>query len=313
MTPTVSVVMPVYNAERYLRESVGSILSQSFGDFELHLIDDGSTDKSLSILREFEAADQRVRLVSRANTGYTIALNEMIGQSLGKYLARMDSDDIAMPSRFDRQVSFLNQRPNCVAVGTDVDVIDEDGDTITTWNFERTAVEIDSLHIAGIGPRMVHPSAMIRADAMRSIGGYRVEMESAEDMDLWLRLAEMGDLANIDEVLLQYRVHAQSVTHTNRAIQSRLRAQIHLDAHARRGLELCELDTSSLVSADLDIPSYYLKWCWWALNSGNLRTAWKYAIRSLAATPARPAAWRALLCVLRRKIGIGRGYKNWST
>src|SRR5690242_20811965 len=104
--PKVSVLMPVYNAEHYLQTAVESVLNQTFKDFELVAFDDGSTDRSLSMLRAFESKDARVRVISRENRGYLIALNEMIALARGEYLARMDADDICRPTRFEKQVKF---------------------------------------------------------------------------------------------------------------------------------------------------------------------------------------------------------------
>src|SRR5688572_25740567 len=115
--PTVSVVMTVYNTERYVREAVESILGQTFRDFEFIIIDDGSTDSAPAILREYADRDPRIRLVSRPNTGIVRAANEGIALARGNYLARMDSDDVALPHRFEKQVRYLNEHPACVLVG----------------------------------------------------------------------------------------------------------------------------------------------------------------------------------------------------
>ena len=117
ISPQISVLMPVYNAERFVAEAVQSILSQTFGDFEFIIIDDGSSDGSLEILRRFERADSRIRLSSRPNTGYTVALNEMLAMASGQFVARMDADDVAMPQRLQKQVDYLCAHPNCVVVG----------------------------------------------------------------------------------------------------------------------------------------------------------------------------------------------------
>ena len=122
--PTVSVVMTVYNTERYVGEAVGSVLGQTFGDFEFVIVDDGSTDRSTTILKDFAARDPRIRLVSRPNTGIVAAANEGIGLARGRYLARMDSDDVCLPRRFETQVNYLEQHPECVLVGSRVTVVD---------------------------------------------------------------------------------------------------------------------------------------------------------------------------------------------
>src|SRR5262245_22908484 len=125
--PQMSVLLPVYNAERYLRQSVRSVLDQTFSDFELLAADDGSTDLSLSILQEIASTDPRVRVISRENRGLVETLNELIGVSRGRYLARMDADDRCLPQRFDRQVAYLNEHPDCVAVGARCLLVDPEG------------------------------------------------------------------------------------------------------------------------------------------------------------------------------------------
>src|SRR3954452_3787995 len=129
-SPKVSVAMPVYNSERYLAKAVESILAQTFTDFEFLIVDDGSTDASRAILENYAARDQRIKLVSRPNTGYLIALNEMLERSLGYYVARMDADDVALPQRFERQVKYLDDHPECVLLGSRVTIIDPDGDPL---------------------------------------------------------------------------------------------------------------------------------------------------------------------------------------
>ena len=305
VSPKVSVLVPVYNAERYLTAALESVLNQTFGDFELIVVNDGSVDASLDILREFEASDSRVRVISRPNTGYVIALNEMIDASRGIYLARMDSDDISMPDRFDKQVRYLDEHPECVAVGSNALVIDADGDPLTTWRFEQTSEDLDGLHIKGIGPRLVHPVAMLRSDAMRQLGGYRVEMETAEDMDLWLRLAEIGEIANLDDTLIRYRVHPKSVTHTSRSKQAALMVRIHNDACARRGIDPTPIDSVPTESKN-DLVSYYHKWGWWSYNSGHIRSAQKYAKRSIVAAPFAADSWKLAAKVMCRSLGRKR-------
>ena len=125
--PTISVLMPVYNAERYVAKAVESILAQTCADFEFVIIDDGSTDGSHALLKQYAERDHRIRLISRANTGHVIALNQMLEIASGRYIARIDADDIALPDRFARQVGYLESHGDCVAVGSYVWLIDAAG------------------------------------------------------------------------------------------------------------------------------------------------------------------------------------------
>ena len=122
--PRVSVALPVHNCERYVAEAIESILAQTFTDFEFLIVDDGSTDGTLPILNRFAARDSRIRVISRPNTGIVGALNEMLGLARADLVARMDADDVALPVRFERQVRYLDEHPECVMVGSRVTIID---------------------------------------------------------------------------------------------------------------------------------------------------------------------------------------------
>ena len=178
-------MLPVYNAEPYLREAVDSVLAQTYRNFELLALNDGSTDGSLAILRGYEARDKRVRVISRNNLGLVASLNELIFSARGSYLARMDADDVCMPHRFEQQVLFLNSSP-CVAVGGWAIHVNEAGLPIATVKTPSLHSEIDQAHLKG-HTSIWHPTALIRKDAVVRIGGYREEFLHAEDLDLWLR------------------------------------------------------------------------------------------------------------------------------
>ena len=126
-SPSVSVCMPVYNTERYVAEAVESILAQTLGDFEFVIIDDGSTDGSRAILEPYAKQDDRIRLISRPNTGIIGARNEALGLAKGELIAVMDSDDVALPERFEVQVAYLREHPEVVCLGSKVQCIDEAG------------------------------------------------------------------------------------------------------------------------------------------------------------------------------------------
>src|SRR5688500_15808321 len=149
--PAVSCVMTVFNTERYLREAVESILAQTLADFEFIIIDDGSTDASPQILREYAARDSRIRLVSRPNTGIVKAANEGIGMARAKYLARMDSDDVSLPHRFATQVKYLDEHPDCVLVGTSFMYTDPHGVPVAHGDQKRTHEEIEAQLLTALG------------------------------------------------------------------------------------------------------------------------------------------------------------------
>src|SRR5437016_6143907 len=130
--PTVSIIMAVHNAERFLAAAVESVLAQSFGDFEFIIVDDGSSDDSGAILRQFAKQDDRIHLIARENRGLTCSLNEMIAEARGEFLARMDADDLALPQRLAVQVKFMQEHPDVVLLGGAYELIDEAGRALTT-------------------------------------------------------------------------------------------------------------------------------------------------------------------------------------
>jgi GT2 family glycosyltransferase len=298
--PQISVCMPVYNAERYLAEAVESILAQTYRDFEFIIIDDGSTDRSLAILERYAAQDARIRLSSRPNAGLVVRLNEMVAEARSDIIAQMHADDIAMPERLARQLDFLNAHPEVVVVGCRILTIDCDGDPIAEFCTVQTHEEIDRPHLEAGGGVICHPSATIRADAIRAVGGYRAEYWPAEDMDLWLRLAEIGRLANLPEMLLKYRQHLES---TSSAKYAALREQTQagaIDAYRRRGLPL-PANQEPLKKDDRtsDSEVHLRNWAWWALGAGNLHTARKYAIRLVRSHPLSWHNWKLVACSFR--------------
>jgi glycosyltransferase involved in cell wall biosynthesis len=197
--------MPVYNAQAYVRQATESILNQTFGDFEFIIINDGSTDDSRKILEELARRDARIRLVSRPNTGYTKALNEALGMARAPYLARMDADDISLPDRFEKQLEYLRAHPECVLVGSRILTIDPFGSPLYEPRHKLVHEAIEAELLAGVGWAIVHPASMMVREVVDALGGYRPEMEPSEDLDLFLRLAEKGKIANLPEVLLHYR------------------------------------------------------------------------------------------------------------
>lgn len=303
--PTVSVIMPVYNSERYLDEAVESILRQTFSDFEFIITDDGSADSSLARLRRYAERDPRIRLSSRPNTGYVQALIEAVPLAKGKYIARMDADDISLPERFERQVRFLEQNPEYAVVGSKVLLIDSDGAPLKFMGERQQHEDIDSAHMRGEGGAIIHPSAMIRTEAMRAIGSYRLLKD--EDLDLFLRLAEYGKVANLPEVLLRYRQHPKSAGHQYYAEMVTSVRQAVAEARIRRALpplkssEALALDGSSW-RGPVKNAQYHRKWAWWAIQGGHPATARKHALVALREDPLSLESWRVALFAVRGTI-----------
>ncbi|WP_191092378.1 glycosyltransferase family 2 protein [Francisella sp. SYW-2] len=209
----VSVVMSVYNAEKYLFQSVESILNQSFKNFEFIIIDDGSTDNSLSIIKKFQKADNRIIVVSRENKGLVYSLNEGISLARGKYIARMDADDVCLKSRLEKQVLFLEKNKDIIACGTWIRIFCDSYTKIL--KFPSDNMSCISRLIFGVP--IAHPSAMINKlflDKLKKSDGFIYDegMEYIEDYNLWVRLSRYGRYSNIEEVLVNYRDTPNSIT-----------------------------------------------------------------------------------------------------
>jgi glycosyltransferase involved in cell wall biosynthesis len=208
--PRVSVVMAVRNGGPYLEKAVDSILAQTFTDFEFVIIDDGSTDSTPQVLQRYQAADRRVLVHHQENVGLTVSLNRGCGRARGAYLARMDADDIAFGDRLERQVGFLDRHPRVALVGSPVVRIDESGREIKRSGGPGSHAEI--VRALAEYNCFTHPTVMLRKDMLAAVGGYREAYRQAQDYDLWLRLAERYELANLADPLLYYRVYADQVS-----------------------------------------------------------------------------------------------------
>jgi len=204
MAPLISAVMSVYNGERFVGEAIGSILSQTYPDLELLIVDDGSTDRSLEIIETYAKKDDRVRVIkNNANEGLTKSLIKAIGNAKGMYLARQDADDISLPQRLERQLDFLEKHPSCGAVGTAARIIDSEGNFIKNASVPGSWFMIRQ--ILRFGNCFLHGSMMFRKDAYVNAGGYRAAFRVGQDFDLWLRISKNRELANLGERLYCWR------------------------------------------------------------------------------------------------------------
>ncbi|MFV8373856.1 glycosyltransferase family 2 protein [Flavobacterium sp. LB1P71] len=202
----ISVIMPVYNCEMYIKEAVDSILNQTYINFEFLILDDASTDCTVSIIKKYN--DTRIQLIEKPiNTGYTNSLNLGLQLAKGKYIARMDGDDISFPERFARQISFLEANQEVVLCGSLYSIMGSD-------RIVKVPEHHDEIKLAFLkGNCIAHPSVMMRKQVLDEFAiVYDVFKEPAEDYDLWVRLMLKGRLHNLQEVLLDYRTHNEQVT-----------------------------------------------------------------------------------------------------
>ncbi len=224
--PTLSVLFPVYNAGRHLRNALQSVLDQSFDDFEVIAINDGSTDGSERVLREFR--DPRIRVLSQENRGLVGTLNRGIAESRGTLIARMDQDDRSEPDRFAKQIAFLAEHPHVGLVGTTAYIMNEQ-DAVTGINPCLLRDDELKLQLLYQTP-FVHGSVMLRRSILKDLPPpfYRFEAGNAEDFDFWSRLAEITNFANLAEPLYGWRNNPTGMSNSgairqrqfaNRAIQ----------------------------------------------------------------------------------------------
>ena len=229
-TLEVSVLLPVYNAAAYLEEAIRSVLTQSLGAFELIAVNDGSSDGSEAILRRLAAADRRIRVISRDNTGIVAHLNEALSAATAPLIARMDADDLCHPDRLRQQKAAFDADAGLALLGAAVEVIDPAGRPLMIQPRPLTHEAIVDRLRVGDGGAVVHPVLMARKEVLERIGGYLPRYQYAEDLDLYLRVAEVGRLANLQAPLLQYRFHSSSINAANAADQLHWKRQAVIEA-----------------------------------------------------------------------------------
>ena len=219
-TPEVSVVMPVWNGAKYLREAVQSILNQSFADFEFLILDDGSTDETPSILDEFAKREPRIWVIHLAHEGIVKALNRGVGEAKSEWIARMDCDDIAHPERLMKQMRALKETPKAVLCHTAIQQIGEPQYMTKLQRFPRSQAMV-AARLCYQSP-IVHPTVVFSKEAFLNVGGYHSEERHAEDYGLWGRMWSVGKFVGINEPLLQFRVHGGSISKQMADVQAAL-------------------------------------------------------------------------------------------
>lgn len=209
----VSVLLPAYNAEATLRDAVESVLAQTYREFELVLIDDGSTDGTRRMMEAFARQDARVRVIAHGNMGMGASLNHAMAHVDAEWVARMDADDMMMPTRLERQVAFLEAHPGLAVASCLVYYVNEQGRVIARGTSDLCSLDDFARYMRT--NRLIavsHPGAIMHRRTVMSVGGYRPQFWPADDQDLWNRLAEAGHPIVVQpEYLLKYRIHAASI------------------------------------------------------------------------------------------------------
>lgn len=242
-SPRVSVIMPVYNGEKYLKKAIEGILSQTFKDFELIIINDGSNDKTLEIIKSY--ADSRIRLISQENKGIIYSLNRGIAESRGKYIARMDADDISLPERLEKQREFLENNPEYGIIGSTYFIMNQDG--------AITGVQPVLLYDEDLKNEIIfqtvfgHGTVMMRKNIINWLGGYSDSKNSlhVEDYELWIRIAQKTKIANLPDILYIWRVNPEGISRSKEATQ-RINAKNIKNSQLRKLSDLHIFETKRL-------------------------------------------------------------------
>src|SRR5438309_929617 len=230
--PSISIIMVTRNVERFLAESIESILGQSFKDFEFIITDFGSTDKSKAIVRSYAARDARIVFREIPHCSLPEARNTSTRLARGRYVAIMDSDDIAFPDRLLWEFEFMERHPQVGLLGGATEWIDATGRSLEIHGFPTQDREIRS-ELATRCP-FCQPTVLIRSEAFALVGGYRAVFAQAEDYDLWLRIAEHFEIANLKQVVLKYRIHPYQMSMRKRKQQTLCILAAQVSASARR-------------------------------------------------------------------------------
>ncbi len=210
--PKVSVILPVYNGEDFLKEAIESILSQTFTDFEFIIIDDGSTDGTSAILKDYQKIDNRIIVHQYDHRGLIQTLNEGCRLAHGDYIARMDADDISMPERLEKQVNYLEKNPDIGVLGCGVKIIDSRGKEIKIIRFPKEHGVLKWRLCFYNALTFAHPAVIMRRTLIEEVGGYNSEAIHSEDYELWRQLSKLTRFSNLQEVLFCLRKHESNIT-----------------------------------------------------------------------------------------------------
>ncbi len=300
--PLVSVVLPVYNGEMYIAQAVDSILNQTFKDFELIVINDGSTDKTAEILNKY--TDPRLQIITQENKGLVAALNRGIEAARGTYIARQDADDASLPERLQLQSHYLQQHAETVIVGSSMSVMNKQG-TIT----HKHSVLLHDPELRQellIRSPFAHGSVMFKKSAALTAGLYQQNFWPAEDYELWLRLSEHGKLANLDDYLYIYREHSGGISASNQKRQHDAVELVHKAAwsvrHRLVGGQKISLGTYKKLEDGQQRIERVLKNISSVSAAAKKQKDLRFAAKNAALLAASPLAYRKVAGIIKRKL-----------
>ena len=284
--PKVSVLLAVYNCEKFIDQALKSIYDQTYQDFEVVIVDDGSTDKTSEILRDMKDSRTFIHTNSE-NKGLTASLNIGFNFCVGEYIARMDADDISLPQRFEKQVRHLDENPTCAAVGSWCIRIDSNNKIISNW---RHPTEFEDIKERLLEENSIfHGTAMVRRQSLMEIGGYDEKYRYSQDYDLWMRLSETAKIQNLGEFLYLLRSSPESVSSTKKEQQDMYAERVCQEALQRTGTSKPTMTSITSLSENVDekhfrdpASDYFLK-AWEELNRENFEKAVEYMQKYTAA------------------------------
>lgn len=224
--PLVSVVMPAYNAEKYIAEAIESILNQTYKNFEFIIVNDGSTDNTLNIIKKYAKKDKRIKVISNeTNMGIAKTRNNYLKIVKGKYIATQDADDISLPIRISEQVKYLESHPKVGVVGAFIEIFEDSTEKVIGIRKYNEKDEDLRRTVFFYSP-IAQPTSMIRKEAFDILGHYDAEYPPAEDLDLWFRIGSKYQFANIQKILLKYRYNPNSATGSKTKLMEQLTLKI---------------------------------------------------------------------------------------
>lgn len=231
--PMITVLMSVYNGGEFLFESIESVLGQTFQNFEFLIIDDGSTDKSAEIINKYANNDSRIVFIKKDNTGLTDSLNVGLRHARGKWTARLDADDIALPDRLQNQLNFVEVNNNIFLLGAGCIEIDEAGTNLKEHSYPSEH-NILMKHLRTINKFFPHSSAFFNRQMVLDSGGYNERFSRSQDCDLWLRIGEIGKIACLDVPVIKLRKHSNMISNTNNGKLQEVMGMCAIICHLRR-------------------------------------------------------------------------------
>jgi len=329
--PKVSVILSVRNGEPYLKQAIDSILAQSFGDFELIVVDNHSTDNSPKIVESYE--DERIILTRPAEPLHLAqALNHAASMASGEFVARMDADDVSHPSRFEKQVAYLKEHPEVGILGAQICPIDEDGAPITRGHYHKPESHADIACSLFFGCALWHPTVMLRKSVVDELGWYSSpviagrEEYSTEDYDLWCRAIAHTQIHNLPEVLLDYRIHADnhSLGSTRRKehrknlvlIVSRyIKDTLGIDSSdelsaALLGLKSGDVADSEVKAVDMSKLAQLIRGILNVASESEMSTAGMKQLRGKLATVSETVIWDRGINIIRESAALCRADRS---